>query len=145
MAGENLDDLINDKREGCFKRLAEDSEKSALRVLEKNTFDKLSKDEKEFVIWDFLKNNRYWDAYTNLKRLGRESEDIFSKEDFKNLTKIIIKEIMQGKEVAVGIPLYNDVWKIKQENSPLKEYVSDEHIKDAVNTGFWSCLKSNNF
>ncbi|MBW2969116.1 hypothetical protein KY314_03295, partial [Candidatus Woesearchaeota archaeon] len=55
------------------------------------------------------------------------------------------KEIMQGKEVAVGIPVYNDVWKLREDDSPLKEYVLDEHIKDAVNTGFWSCLKSNNF
>jgi len=115
----------------------------------------------EAIAWNYFEAERYWDGHRNFCNLIERNKDYFSEDDKKDITKILLSQILEGKRVASGIPLYSDTWRMfhpepertsishslpnsKEELkiSPLKEYVTEQDRANAVNKGFWHVMNA---
>ena len=97
----------------------------------------------EYGFWEELGNEKYWRAFNVLNfLLAREGKNNFSESDLEQITKIMIKQIIEGKEIASSIPMYSDVFRlIGGKESPLEKYVGEGIKIGTLNDGFWNCLR----
>jgi len=97
----------------------------------------------EYKFWEELGNEKYWRAFNTLGiLLARVEKNIFSENDLEQITNIMIKQAVGGKEIASPIPMYSDVFKlIGGKESPLEKYVKEETKIETLNFAFWEVLK----
>lgn len=96
----------------------------------------------EYFFWKELSGEQYWRAFSKLEFLfEQENGSIFSEEDLGEISELMKKQILEGKEICTSVPMYSDIFNLigKKEN-PLEKYVSKSEIADVLNEGFWSCL-----
>lgn len=97
----------------------------------------------DFLIWDNLSQQRYWDSLNAVNQLDQMKRLEYSENDLGRLTETLIQQTLQGKEVASGVPIFSDVFlKIGNQENPLSRFVTEEHRVDTVNAGFWYCLNA---
>jgi len=151
--------FMEEKRYSCAEKLIGTYPDLKGRELEFDSWhfilenDKLIGDErvKEFLAWQYLVQKFYWRSFRYVEMILEKNESYFSEADKKIMTEIMVSQIMKGEMVASSVPLYSDVWKFLERNedqngapkkSHFAEYVTDEHNRNALNTGFWDILKS---
>ena len=94
----------------------------------------------EFLVWENLEDERYWSSIDYLNILINKGVE-FSETDLEKFARTTVQQAIDGKRAASSVPLFSDTWnKIGSEKSPLKNYVTSEDKKTAVNNGFWHCL-----
>ncbi len=108
--------------------------------------DKIPDSGLEYLIMYNLKEELYWRALAELKTLCNKKADYFTNCDLQRIAETLIQQVMEGKKVASSVPLYSDVFlKIGSKESPVASYVKDNHRERAINFGFWSLLKANEY
>ena len=81
--------------------------------LEFKALDSLPIPAREFLVWDHLLAKYYWRSMPCIKNLAKlGNKNPLSEGDMKNITEIMIEQVMKGEEVASSVPLYCDVWRI---------------------------------
>ena len=145
MAGLSDSEWIKAQREIALQRLREKDSSMAKDFLEhgeaSERVDRMFSSPEGLAVltWDRLDKELYWRAMHALKDLVKASPDL--QLDKRRMTEIMVRQVMQGKQVANPIPVFYDVWqKIGREGSPLAEFVNEGHIRSAVNEGFWTSL-----
>jgi len=104
--------------------------------------DEIPVEAEEFLVWGNLKENLYWRSFSSLQRACKKGRR-FSPQDLEGITRIMVWQIFEGKNLAQDFPKYSDVWELLEEkDSPLAMYVKDDDRKKAVNSGFWHALKA---
>jgi len=159
-----IEDLIKARKEKCIDALKQNHPE----LLRDGKFNKYKIEDfhinnapniaLEAVAWDYFENERYWDGHNYVCKLLERNNEYFPEDDLKQITKLIIAQIMKGKMISLGIPLYSDTWRLfhqepevssisslfnseaKPKISPLEKYVTEEDRAKAVNTGFWHTM-----
>ncbi|PLW80668.1 hypothetical protein C0585_01355 [Candidatus Woesearchaeota archaeon] len=95
----------------------------------------------ETCFWHNLGVDTYWRALSDLEVIYKKSPNFFSSDDLIKIKSIMVEQLIEGKEVASNTPLYSDMWvKFKADNSPIKDFITEEDIGRAVNDGFFHSL-----
>lgn len=96
----------------------------------------------EFSFLDNLSNEIYWCAFNDLTLMSERNFNNFSESEMKFLSKLMVNQAFVGKRGASVVPLYSDVLNLfVGEDSPIKDFVTLEDKVNAVNDGFWHCLR----
>ena len=105
----------------------------------------------EFLAWQNLLERLYWRGFKHANELLEKNKTYFSEGEKKDIVGIMVSQIMKGGMVASPVPLYSDIWRLLERNedsygnhrtSHFADYVTDEHRRNALNTGFWELLKA---
>ncbi len=146
-----LEELIKAKRSKAAEKLKSahpelvqgiDIEQWGSNLPFRNAYKICPVESREFLAWDDILYHYYWRSFNHVEQLEKQGfKNPLTAEDKKILTELMIEQIAKGEHVAIGIPIYSDVWGlVGKKGSPLESYVTDEHKRKAVNEGFWSAF-----
>jgi len=141
-----IKEFILSRKADCAKRLeafrqgsVEDGELS--RDFSGTHYTKLPTLALELDMWRDFETGGYWHGKNSLKVLLKREDNPFTQDDVGKLAEVAFAQMLSGKSVAQLVPRYHAVWTdFLAEDSPFRQFVTDEHKEHVINTGLWHLL-----